>query len=118
ASITATLGSSKATGTLTIVQGGTAAVSSLTATPTPQDATGGQTVNFTVTAATSSGAPIGGVVVQGRLETGSASGAAAVTCGTTSSGATPGQVGCSYKTGTTAGTDNLTFWVDEACGTA
>jgi hypothetical protein len=118
ATIAASIGSSKATGTLTIVQGGTAAVTSVTATPTPQTATSGQTVTFTVTAATSSGAPVGGVVVHGRLETGSASGTAAVTCGTTSTGSTPGQVACSYKAGTTAGTDTLTFWVDEACGTA
>lgn len=89
------------------------AVASLTVTPTATNSVVPETVNFTVTTKNSAGDPTPNVTVSGVVSGPNA--AAVVSCapGKTNNS---GQTVCSYTTAV-AGTDTITFFVNQTCGT-
>lgn len=100
--------------TTTFTQGGANSVTTLTVTP-PTTKTGftGGTLTYTVRATDSAGNPVQGVTVMEQTTSGPDT-LAPTACGTTNSN---GTVTCSITNGGTAGTDQLTFWVNNTNGT-
>jgi adhesin/invasin len=99
---------------VTYSQGGTNSVASLTVTSaTTQTGFVNSTQSFTVKATDTSGNPVQGVAVMEETTGTSADTLAPTSCGTTSSS---GNVTCSITNGGTAGTDHLTFWVNNTTG--
>ncbi|HVT21037.1 MAG TPA: Ig-like domain-containing protein [Mycobacteriales bacterium] len=101
--------------TVTYSQGGTNSVASLAVTSAnTQTGFVNSTQSFTVKATDSSGNPVQGVAVMEETTGTSVDTLAPTSCGTTNSS---GNVTCSITNGGTAGTDHLTFWVNNSTGT-
>jgi len=102
--------------TTTFTAGGANSVTSLTVTP-PTTQTGfvNGTASFTVTAKDASNNAVQGVtVMEETTNSGAPDTLAPTACGTTSAS---GTVTCAVHNGGTAGTDSLTFWVNNTNGT-
>jgi len=102
--------------TTTFTAGGANSVTSLTVTPpTTQTGFTGSTLSFTVTAKDASNNAVQGVtVMEETTNAGAPDTLAPTACGTTNAS---GAVTCSVHNGGTAGTDNLTFWVNNTTST-
>ncbi len=116
-------GEASATATQSVVAGGTAGVTTVTATPaTASNYVGGtQTINVKLSGA--NGVAIQGVRPSARITAGPNTGlgtidytpSAGITCGLTDSA---GNTACTYTSNSTAGTDTVQVFVNQALGTA
>jgi len=115
ASVTATAGGASGVASQTFVSNIQNAAKTLTVVPKTFSGYNGSSVTYTATVKDGSGNALGGVVVSWQVANGGPDAFAPTTCGTTNSS---GVATCTLNNANAAGTDNVTFWVNQTPGSA